>query len=316
MKPGTVLNVCVSEKKGTPKASVPSATLRVDHGVEDDAHAGPGHRQVSLLAESDIEFMRAKGLELEPGAFGENLVVDGLDLNALGIGTCLRVGEAELEITQIGKVCHSRCAIYYSAGDCIMPRAGVFARVVKGGRIEAGLPIEVISEVPRETFQAAVLTVSDRCAAGQAQDTAGPAVVTLLEQQMKAHIAWTGTVPDEQDVISKTLNDLTDRSLDLIVTTGGTGCTPRDVTPEATRAVIEREVPGLSEAMRAVSAKVTPHAWLQRGICGLRASTLIVNLPGSQKAAEENLNAVLPALPHAIQQARGNTAHPETDARE
>ena len=94
-----------------------------------------------------------------------------------------------------------------------------------------------------------------------------------------------------------------------------TGCAPRDVTPEATRTVIEREVPGLSEAMRTTSAQVTPHAWLQRGICGLRVSTLIVNLPGSQKAAEENLRAILPALPHAIQQARGNTTHPETDER-
>jgi molybdenum cofactor synthesis domain-containing protein len=191
----------------------------------------------------------------------------------------------------------------------------VFARVVKGGSVEAGLPIKVVDEVSRETIQAAVLTVSDRCAAGQAQDTAGPAIVTLLEQQMKAHIAWTGTVPDEREVISTTLKDLADRSLDLILTTGGTGCTPRDVTPEATRAVIEREVPGLSEAMRATSACVTPHAWLQRGTSGLLASTLIINLPGSEKAAEENLRAILPALLHAIQQARGNATHPETDTR-
>jgi len=315
MSRGTVLNVCVSEQKGIAKTSVASSLLREDHGLEGDAHAGPWHRQVSLLAEADIEFMRSKGLDLKPGAFGENLVVDGLNLNELGIGTRLRVGEAELEITQIGKVCHERCAIYYSAGDCIMPRAGIFARVVRGGSVASGMSIEVTEEVPRHIVQAAVLTVSDSCAAGDAEDTAGPAVAALLRQEMKAHVAWTGTVPDELETISETLNDLADRNLDLIVTTGGTGCGPRDLTPEATDTVIDREIPGLSEAMRSTSARVTPHAWLQRGICGIRASTLIVNLPGSRNAAVENLSVVLPAIPHAIQLARGNTAHRETDSR-
>jgi molybdopterin adenylyltransferase len=134
-----------------------------------------------------------------------------------------------------------------------------------------------------------------------------------LQQRLAARIAWTGTVPDEQEPISETLRDLAARGLDLVVTSGGTGCGPRDVTPEATRAVIEREVPGLAEAMRTASAKVTPHALLQRGVCGIRESTLILNLPGSPKAAVENLVAVLPALPHAVDLLRGQTAHPETD---
>jgi molybdopterin adenylyltransferase len=313
MKQGTVLHVCVSPRKRTAKNAVPRAVLRDDHGLEGDAHAGSWHRQVSLLGEADVETMRAKGLELKPGAFGENLVVAGLDLNELGVGTRLKIGEAELEITQVGKVCHERCPIYDQAGDCIMPRAGVFARVVKGGEVRPGTSIEVVSEVPRHVIQAAVLTVSDRRAGGEAEDATGPAVAGALQQALAARIAWTGVVPDEREPISKALKDVADRGLDLVVTSGGTGCGPRDVTPEATRAVIEREVPGLAEAMRAASAEVTPHALLQRGVCGICESTLILNLPGSPKAAVENLTAVLPALPHAVRLLRGQTAHPETD---
>lgn len=313
MKQGTVLHVCVSPRKGTAKTPVPRAVLREDHGLEGDAHAGSSHRQVSLLGEADIETLRAKGLELKPGSFGENLVVTGLDLNELGVGTRMKIGEAELEITQVGRVCHDPCTIYDRADDCVMPRAGVFARVVHGGEARPGAAIEVISDVPRHVMQAAVLTVSDRRAAGEAEDATGPAVADTLQHRLAARIAWTGLVSDETEPISKALNDLVDRGLDLVVTAGGTGCGPRDVTPEATRAVIEREVPGLAEAMRSASAKITPHAFLQRGVCGIRESTLILNLPGSPKAAVENLTAVLPALPHAVRLLRGHTAHPETD---
>ena len=162
MKPGTILHVCVSEGKGTVKDAVERAVLRAEHGLQGDAHAGPWHRQVSLLDAAEIETMRARGLDLKPGAFGENLVVKGLDLNALGIGTRLQVGPAELEITQIGKVCHNRCAVFYSTGDCIMPRAGVFARVIQGGEVTPGTPIEVILEVRRRAIQAAAVAVPDR----------------------------------------------------------------------------------------------------------------------------------------------------------
>jgi len=137
----------VSERKGTQKHAVPSALLRADHGLEGDAHAGPGHRQVSLLHSADIDLMRAKGLELEPGAFGENLVVSGLDIDALGLGSRLAVGDAELEITQIGKECHSRCAIYHTTGDCIMPRRGRFAVVLRGGEVTSGAPVRVLWQV-------------------------------------------------------------------------------------------------------------------------------------------------------------------------
>ncbi len=314
MSRATVLHVCVSPTKGTAKAAVPEGVLREGHGLEGDAHAGSRHRQVSLLSEADIDGMRAKGLKLEPGAFGENIVVTGLNLDGLGLGTVLSMGETELEVTQIGKVCHNRCQIYYSAGDCIMPRNGLFARVLRGGRVTPGALIEVVTEVPRSVTQAAVVTVSDSRSAGTARDAAGPAVSDLLRRELQARLAWTGVIPDELETISQTLSDLCDRNLDLVVTAGGTGCGPRDVTPEATRAVITREVPGLAEAMRAASARVTPHALLQRGLCGIRGSTLIVNLPGSPKAAVENLEVVLTALPHAVQLLRGHTRHADSGA--
>jgi len=305
--------VCVSDRKGIPKHAVDRVRLVADHGIEGDAHAGDWHRQVSLLDERDIDGMRSRGLDLQPGAFGENLVLRGLELGDLGVGSRLAVGDAELEITQIGKACHTRCAIYYHAGDCIMPRLGLFARVVRGGDVGAGTPAEVHEGVPRDALQAAVLTVSDRCAQGLTRDTAGPAVAERLGDVLAARLAWTGVVPDEREAIAARLEDLAGRDLALVVTVGGTGLAERDVTPEATRDVIDREVPGLAEAMRAASAAVTPNAWLSRGVCGVRRRTLIVNLPGSRKAATENLEAVLPAIPHAVRTVRGDASHPESD---
>jgi molybdopterin adenylyltransferase len=311
---GTVVAVCVSERKGVPKHAVERAALRAGHGIEGDAHAGPWHRQVSLLADADVATMRAQGLDLAPGAFGENLVLGGIDLGALGLGSRLRVGGAELELTQIGKLCHTRCAIFFRAGDCVMPRAGVFAQVVGEGAVEAGDAVEVTVEVTRTVTQAAVVTVSDRCAAGTMRDTAGPALAALVNEELGAHVAWTGVAPDDAKAIADTLTDLVGRGVDLILTAGGTGLARRDVTPEATRAVIDREVPGLAEAMRAASLAVTPHAALQRGVCGVCRTTLIVNLPGSEKGAIENLRVILPALPHAVRLLRGDEAHPELDA--
>lgn len=302
--------ICVSEAKGTKKTPLPEAVLREAHGIEGDCHAGPWHRQVSLLAVEDVETMRASGLpDLSAGDFAENLSVSGLDLLSLGLGTRLRVGdEAELSITQHGKVCHSRCAIYQQAGDCIMPRRGIFARVVRGGTIVPGAAIEVLSLVPRETYQAVVLTISDRCSQGEAEDTAGPAVAALLEARLGAHLYAREVLPDEQDQIEARFRHYsTGHGIDLVVAVGGTGFAPRDVTPEAVRAVAERLTPGLDEAMRAASLAVTPHAVLSRCASGIAAQTLILSLPGSRKAAVENLSAVLRALPHGLDKLRGDT---------
>jgi molybdenum cofactor synthesis domain-containing protein len=307
------LHVCISSKKGIAKHDIPSATLLLDYGMEADAHAGEWHRQVSLLAHTDIEFMRAKGLSLKPGAFGENLVIDGVNTAELGVGSQLRVGPVLLELTQVGKVCHTRCAIYYTTGDCIMPRTGLFARVVEAGEVTAGMPVEIVHRVDRSTLQAAVITASDRRSAGQTIDTAGPAVAASLTSKLGARIAWTKLVPGEVSEIAEAIKDFSERRVDIILTVSGTGADVRDVTPEATRKVVDRELPGLAEAMRAASSAKTPNAWLSPAVAGIRRETLIVNLPGSKKAAVENLEAILPVIPHAVKMLRNETAHPESD---
>jgi len=139
-----VVAVCVSEHKGERKKPVPSVSLVADHGVQGDAHAGNGHRQVSLLAAESIEKMRKKGLSVSAGDFAENVTTEGIVLPVLPVGTRFRIGEAVLEVTQIGKECHTRCAIYQQAGDCVMPREGIFARVIEPGKVSPGDAIEQI----------------------------------------------------------------------------------------------------------------------------------------------------------------------------
>ena len=135
---GNIVAVCVSERKGTRKRAVPAAVLRENHGLENDAHAGEWHRQVSLLSLEKIEDFKKRGALVSYGDFGENLVVSGIDFVSLPVGARLAVGDILLEISQIGKECHTRCAIYHSMGECIMPTQGVFARVLRGGELRTG----------------------------------------------------------------------------------------------------------------------------------------------------------------------------------
>jgi MOSC domain-containing protein YiiM len=145
---GEVLAISISRKKGIPKTNTQSALLREKWGIVGDAHAGDWHRQISLLAMESIETMQAKGLNVHAGAFAENITTRFLTLPTLAIGTRLRIGQALLEITQIGKVCHARCAIYYKAGDCVMPREGIFACVLEGGEIFPGDTVTVLGTSP------------------------------------------------------------------------------------------------------------------------------------------------------------------------
>ncbi|AYE35759.1 MOSC domain-containing protein [Clostridium septicum] len=133
-----LIAICTSEKKGTAKVMVNEVNVIEDFGIEGDAHAGKWHRQVSLLALEKIENFRSKGANVNFGAFGENLVVEGIELNKLPVGQRIKVGEVELEVTQIGKKCHDKCAIFYQVGQCIMPTNGIFTKVIKGGKIKVG----------------------------------------------------------------------------------------------------------------------------------------------------------------------------------
>jgi MOSC domain-containing protein YiiM len=142
---GTIIAVCTSEKKGTRKTNVGAAQARINWGLVGDAHAGNWHRQISLLAMESIQKMRAAGLTVGPGDFAENLTVQGMgQMNDYPVGTHFRIGETELELTQIGKLCHAKCAIFELAGDCVMPREGVFVKVLKAGAIKVGDEVQVL----------------------------------------------------------------------------------------------------------------------------------------------------------------------------
>lgn len=143
---GKVIAVCISEKKGTQKTNIHEAVVVEDFGIENDAHAGKWHRQVSLLSYEKIEAFKAKGAPVEDGAFGENLIVSGIDFKSLPVGTRFRCNEVVLELTQIGKECHNGCEIFKIMGDCIMPREGVFTRVLHGGIIREGDIMTVLTE--------------------------------------------------------------------------------------------------------------------------------------------------------------------------
>ena len=157
-------------------------------------------------------------------------------------------------------------------------------------------------------FKVAIITISDRGAKGLREDTSGPLIKEMIKE-LPGEVIHYEIVPDEKEKIVEALERNADELLaDLILTTGGTGVSPRDVTPEATLEVIEKEVPGFSEAMRAESLKKTPHAMISRAVCGIRGRSLIVNLPGSPKGVRENLTVILPALPHALSKIKGDTS--------
>lgn len=295
--------ICVSEKRGFAKKPVSSATLKENFGIINDAHAGNWHRQVSLLCKQDIDEFKARGAEVSDGCFGENIIVDGIDVKSLPIQSRLQIGDAILELTQRGKECHDHCQIYYKMGECIMPIKGVFTKVVKGGEIHVNDEIKVIE--PSEKFTAAVITLSDRCFKGENENISGPFLKEELEKR-GFEIAETILLPDNKEFLKKELIRLCDqREVSLIVTTGGTGFSKKDVTPEATLEVIERVAPGIAEAIRFESMKYTKHAMLSRGVSGIRKQSLIVNLPGSPKACQESLDVFIEPCLHGLKLLKG-----------
>ena len=309
---GKIVALCISEARGTVKHAVPEVKLIKDFGIEGDAHAGHWHRQVSLLSAEQVANFNERIVEskagIEPaisGTFGENILVSGIDLRNLPVGTLLKAGEVVLKLSQIGKECHSHCQIFQRVGDCIMPREGVFATVEHAGSLKPGMEITVELPTVDAPLRAAVITLSDKGSIGERVDTSGPRAAELLAQA-GYEVVEQVLLPDVQAKTERELKRLADsRQVDLIITTGGTGMAPRDVTPEATLAVATRNVPGIAEAIRAGSLAITKRAMLSRGVSVLRNNTLIVNLPGSKKAVEEALELVLPTLEHGIRLAKG-----------
>ena len=297
---GKILAICISEKRGTAKFEIPQAEIKVDWGIVGDAHGGNWHRQISLLSFEKIEDFRSKGANVDFGAFGENLVVEGYDLRKLPVGTRFIIGEVELELTQIGKECHSHCAIYHAVGDCIMPREGIFTKVIKEGNIKVGDEITMIPPKADRPFTAAVITLSDKGVRGEREDKSGPLLAGML-REAGYDVIEELLLADEKVPLKTQLIRLADqRQVNLICTTGGTGFSERDITPEATTEVCDRMANGIAEAIRAYSMTITKRAMLSRGVSGIRKKTLIINLPGSPKAVREALEYILSELSHGL----------------
>ncbi len=299
---GRINAICISERRGTAKNLVETATFVTEFGIAGDAHAGDWHRQVSFLGQAEVDEFKSRGAQIEAGAFGENILAEGFTFKNLPIGTRLKSGEVFFEITQIGKECHNHCAIYQQVGDCIMPREGVFARVLHGGKISVGDDLELAEKIP---LDAAIITMSDRGFHGlRDEDISGDRCEKVLSDAGYKISART-ILPDVKKFLVDKLLELSDAGIGLIVTTGGTGFSIRDITPEATLEVCTRLAPGIPEAMRNFSMQKTRRAMLSRAVAGIRKRSLIVNLPGSPKAVDECLNFVLPELQHGIEILRG-----------
>ena len=279
---GEILAVCTSDRRGIQKTNVSRAVFVENYGIEGDAHGGSWHRQVSLISADKIDEFRNRGANVAYGAFGENLVVEGIDFRTLPVGTLLRCGDVLLEMTQIGKECHA------------------------GGTIQAGDRMVIEHRTGKLPWQAAVITLSDKGARGEREDQSGPAIADRLRDS-GYDVIEQFMISDDPDLLKHHLIRLCDqRRPDLILTTGGTGFSMRDRTPEATLAVAERNVPGIAEAIRAASLKITKHAMLSRAVSVIRGKTLIINLPGSPKACMESMDVFMDAIPHAMGLLRGD----------
>ncbi len=303
---GKIKAICISERRGVEKKEVASAHFIKNYGIENDAHAGNWHRQVSLLSYDSVVKFNERGAKVSMGAFGENLNVEGIDFAKLPVDSIIKVGSAVLKLTQIGKECHTHCAIYHRVGECIMPHEGVFAEVIQEGYASVG--DDVFVDLPDENrpFRAAVITMSDKGSKGERVDESGPCAVEILKNA-GYDVVESIILPDEEEELKKQLIRLSDsRQVDLIITSGGTGFSLRDRTPEATLAVADRVAPGIAEYIRMKSAEITNRAMLSRGVSVIRGKTVIVNLPGSPKAVKESLIFILDGLDHGIKILRGS----------
>jgi molybdenum cofactor synthesis domain-containing protein len=300
-----IASVNVSKVRRTAKRPVESAEAVEGAGLAGDGHSGPGDRQLSLLSTMSMELMEARGVRgVEYGCCGENLDIRGMELHTLLPGAELALGdEVRVLVTGIGKDNSDGHADNVIEGN-IFPEQGAFARVVRGGPVEPGMEVAVRAD----GLRAGVLTASDSVSRGEREDASGPLLLSLLREAGYATIRYAASADDPEALRRRLCLWCDDASLDLLLTTGGTGLSPRDNTPEATEAVTGRRVPGIPEMLRAMSAEKVRTAWLSRGTAGIRRRTLIVNLPGSRRAVEECLGFLLPLLGHALEVLRGDVS--------
>lgn len=296
-----VRSLNISEKKGVLKSPVPEARFTLE-GMEGDAHAGPWHRQVSLLAAESIrKYEDQTDTKVPEGGFGENITTEGFMLHHARPLDRFVSGNLVLELTQVGKKCHGgRCAIYKQTGECIMPDEGIFCRVLQAGTLRTGDRLEYL---PRN-FTLKVITLSDRASAGFYSDRSGPAIQEEMdrwfgEKKLK-HTSSSVVLPDNREAFSRELESAIQGKTDLVFTTGSTGLGSRDIAPEVALQHMESQIPGIMELIRVKHGMVNPNAALSRSLAGKTGRTLIFVLPGSPRAVREYMEEILKSLWHMI----------------
>jgi molybdopterin adenylyltransferase len=296
-----ILSVNISEKKGTTKKPVKAITL-LTSGIEGDAHAGDWHRQVSLLGVESVEKMQESAhRKFKYGDFAENITVRGFPLFDMRPLDKLVSGDVVLEVTQIGKKCHGeKCAIYKETGDCVMPKEGIFSRVLQGGVLKAGDHFMIHPRIIRVK----IITLSDRASKGEYEDQSGPLLDKLttdnfLKEGRRVSVE-TVILPDDADKLERQIRKYAQEKADIIFTTGGTGLGPRDITPDVIRPLLSKEIPGIMEMIRVKYGMQFPNALVSRSLAGLIGETLVYALPGSPKAAREYAEEIFKTIEHSL----------------
>ncbi|HNW74976.1 MAG: molybdopterin-binding protein [Bacteroidales bacterium] len=310
MKTISVKSVNISKEKGTVKK--PVRIIELTHqGVSGDAHAGPWNRQVSMLASESIEkFEHQAHRKVKPGEFAENITTQGLELWKTHPLDRFTNDEIELEVTQIGKECHgSSCAIFNEVGDCVMPREGIFCRVLSPGILQKGM---ILHYHPR-MFRVMVITLSDRASAGEYEDRSGARVRELLQQWFsennRQHYVHYFLIPDNPHKLEELMEKAKEELIDIVITTGGTGIGQRDFTPDIVKPLLDKEIPGIMEAIRMKYGQKKPAALCSRSVAGVMGKTLVFTLPGSVRAVNEYLEEIFNSLLHMIYMLHGLDIH-------
>ncbi len=300
----------LSREKGTDHDVVPSMTL-TPNGIEGDRHGGPGLRQISLMHDTVARYYFPDSTEEAlPGKGQENILLRGDGLPELRLLDTLEIDDAILEITQIGKKVNETGKPLCSAqAKCLLSDHGVFARVVHGGTIETGQPIRH----QHRLLRAHIITVSDRASKGAYEDKSGPAVRALLDTwcQENRWGLWVETqiVPDEDEALEAVLNNARQSRVDLIITTGGTGVGPRDITPDIVTRHADKVIPGIMEHIRMKYGATMPMALTSRSVAATMGNALVYTLPGSTRAIPEYLDEIFKTMEHMLLILKGLDAH-------
>ncbi len=296
-----ILSVNISKEKGTVKKPVKKIRL-IKKGIEGDAHAGEWHRQVSLLANESIKkFEEFAGRRINYGEFAENITTEGMVLYKTNPFDILYNDNIKLEITQIGKECHGDdCAIFREVGNCVMPREGIFARVIKGGYMKAGDELIYKPKV----FKVKVITLSDRASRGDYKDRSGPEICRMVQEYFDK-IKWkvdidNTIIPDDRDKLRSILVNEKESATDVVITTGGTGIGERDFTPDVVSEFLDKKIPGIMDLIRIKYGMEKPNASLSRGVAGVMGRSLVYTLPGSVKAVREYIAEITKTMQHLI----------------